>query len=152
MLKKLVLTLACCAPFVAGGQNGSVGRTAEVQGLVTVSEGNIVRTARNGAVVLDGSRVVTSSNGTVRIRLDNGCELVLTHNQSVIIDYTQDCPALIAMIQTLDGPSFAFLPARDVTNGLLFLMTAAWIWDGSPQGAPGTGPGDGGQLPDITPE
>lgn len=141
-----VLALAAA---VLQAQPASAAKTARVKGLVTVSEGNVVRTARDGAPVANGSRIVTSSNASARISLDNACEIALSANQSVIVDYDKSCDALIASIQSMESRGMAFVLPREAAGGILLLLGGATLAGGSPTA---TSPGGGGPIPSITPE
>jgi hypothetical protein len=88
-----------------------VGKTAEVKGLVTVSDGSTIRSVVDNAPVVEGTRYVTSSNGTVLLRLDNGCDIRLQPNQALVVNDDDDCPALWAAIQNLSDRAVAgYLP------------------------------------------
>ena len=94
----------CSALFAASAfaqQNQSViGKVTELAGVVTVTDGVRGGTATLGSPVVDGSRYVTSSNGRVTLRLDNGCDIKLEPNQAVTVR-ERPCAALIAGIQSV---------------------------------------------------
>uniref|UniRef100_UPI00185D202D hypothetical protein n=1 Tax=Ramlibacter sp. TaxID=1917967 RepID=UPI00185D202D len=131
MLKKTLTVVACallCGAVLAQ-QAALIGKSAEVKGLVTVSDGSTVRSVLDGAPVVDGTRYVTSSNGTVLLRMDNGCDVRLQPNQALVVRDKDDCPALWAAIQNVGdkavagflggGAGLALLGATAATAALL---------------------------------
>src|SRR3954468_7774690 len=91
-LGALLLSAAALAQAVVGAVTG-------VQGLVTVSTASTVANAVPGSPVADGNRYVTGSNGTLTLKMNNGCEVTLKPNQSLVIAGNVTCEALLAMIQ-----------------------------------------------------
>jgi hypothetical protein len=118
----------------------SIGVTDNVSGLVTVSQGNTMANAVPGGALFDGARVVTTSTGSVVLRLRNGCNIALASNQSIVLDGKQrDCKALIASIQSA-APGATAGAAAATTGGVhpvligagaLLLMGAAGGGGGS---------------------
>lgn len=109
MLKKSMTVLACallCGAVLAQ-QPALIGKSAEVKGLVTVSDGSTVRSVLDGSPVVDGTRYVTSSNGSVLLRMDNGCDVRLQPNQALVVRDKDDCPALWAAIQNVGDRAVA---------------------------------------------
>ena len=102
---KITLSLLCCVA-VAGlalAQPGKViGTSVDVKGLVTVSNGSEVSGVADGHPVIDGTRYVTSSIGSVTLKFEN-CEIRLKPNQSLVIDERKICEPLIAAIENLGG-------------------------------------------------
>ena len=97
----IVICSALFAASVFAQQNQSViGKVTELAGVVTVTDGVRGGTATLGSPVVDGSRYVTSSNGRVTLRLDNGCDIKLEPNQAVTVR-ERPCAALIASIQSV---------------------------------------------------
>jgi hypothetical protein len=104
MLKKTLTVAGCallCGAVLAQQQAALIGKSAEVKGLVTVSDGSTVRSVQDGAPVVDGTRYVTSSNGSVLLRMDNGCDVRLQPSQALVVHDKDDCPALWAAIQNV---------------------------------------------------
>ena len=85
-------------PAAAPGPLGNVG---EAKGLVTMSLGSRVSTVQPGTPIFDHARFVTSSSGSVRLDLSNGCEVKLQPNQMVTIDDSSSCDQQIAAIMFL---------------------------------------------------
>lgn len=82
-----------------------VGRAVDVEGLVTVSQGANVRTVLNDSPVIDGTRYVTASTGSVTLKFKDACDVKLKPNQSLEVDSRKPCAALIAAVQTLGNPA-----------------------------------------------
>ena len=76
-----------------------VGVVTRVEGLVTVSQGDTLGNAFKDKVILENARVVTTSSGSITIRLNNGCVIELKANQAVTIDNRRECKAILAAIQ-----------------------------------------------------
>ena len=69
-----------------------------------MSVGTSVSNVTGTLGVVDGSRFVTSSNGTVTLKFDDGCEVKLEPNQSLVVDKSKACAALIASVQPVGAP------------------------------------------------
>lgn len=88
---------------LAFAQGAAVGNVGNVQGLVTDTDGATVSSTVTGETIRDGERFVTSSNGSVTLRMNNGCEVTLQPNQAVTIDSRMTCRELIAAIMPVGG-------------------------------------------------
>ncbi len=102
------------ALLMAGSAYGNavvIGKTAKVQGLVTVSTGTQVGMVAADHPIVEGSRYVTSSSGSVTLRLDNDCDVTLRPNQSLTVDRSRNCAELWAAVQTLGGQPGAVVVA-----------------------------------------
>jgi hypothetical protein len=131
----------------------TLGTVADVQGIVTVSNGTTVGTAVRGTVISQGNHFVTASAGAARLTMDNGCVIHLKPNQSLRIDSRLSCEQLIASIQPVAGAPVT--ASAGVTPGALAVgaaLTAVVVGDrlgrgGQPAAGAGTGtpdPGSGG--------
>ena len=123
-----------------------VGVATDVQGLVTVSNGSTVESVSNNAPILDGSRYVTSSSGSVILHWKNGaCEVKLKPNQTILVDNSKDCDRLIAV--ALPAGSGTVITSGDLAAVLASLVGTALLSPGvgTPPGNPGN---NGGQIPD----
>jgi hypothetical protein len=103
-----------------------VGRVGEVEGLVTVSDGNNVSNVVKDSPVIEHTRYVTSSTGSAVLKMNNGCTVNLRPSQSLTIDPAKDCEELIAAIESLSNPKGIFLALSPAT-GLGALASAALI-------------------------
>lgn len=95
-----LLLAACVATSVFAQAPAAVGVAENVEGLVTVSQGNTLGNLVKDSTLVNGARVVTTSTGAAVIRLANGCRIDLSANQAVMIDSRLDCKALVAGIQS----------------------------------------------------
>jgi hypothetical protein len=133
MSKKIfsvALALAISASAISQTQSTNpiqIGTVDDVQGLVTVSDGSSVGNAVKGAPVVDGTRYVTSSTGSATLKMDNGCNVHLNPNQSLVVQDKQDCEALIAAIQTLSDSNRVLALLGNPLVGLGSIASAALI-------------------------
>jgi hypothetical protein len=114
-----------------------LGTVDEVQGLVTVSDGTSVGNVVNGNPVNDGSRFVTSSSGSVLLRMSHGCDIRLKPSQSLTVKDGLNCEALIAAIETLGNNNAIF--ALTPLTGIGILASAALISTARNNGGPISG-------------
>jgi hypothetical protein len=158
MLTRSLCAVACLV--LAGavlGQSTStrartvLGKAAELEGLVTVSDGAAVSRVVLNQPVIRHTRYVTSSTGYVTLKMDNGCDIVLKPNQALTVDDEQDCGALWAAIESLGG-NYAIAPF--IVGGAVILLLGGGGGAGDPPSLP---PGGGGVVPtppgdgDVTP-
>lgn len=122
-----------------------IGSAADVQGLVTVSDGKTIASVINGNSLVDGSRVVTSSTGSVTLKTNSGCNIRLGPNQSITLLRERSCEALVASIQLLPGEYM--ISARTVIAAGAAVLTGALLLSDSGGAAPAQ-PGSGGPIPD----
>jgi hypothetical protein len=95
-----------------------LGKATDVNGLITVSDQwNVSRVVVNTPVV-EHSRFVTSSSGSVTLRMDDGCDIELKPNQALTFDRENSCSVLWASIESL-GNSTGMLGASGLAGGLL---------------------------------
>lgn len=156
MLQKSLLGalgLLACAPLLA---QSVLGKTEEVRGLVTVSQGSRLATAAVGSPVIDGSRYVTSTGSSVTLKLDNGCVLRMKSSQSLLIDGQKSCDELIALLNTSSDALVAALPAGGIHPaigaGIVAGLGIAALSNGGSTKAGGStpgglNPGGGGSIP-----
>jgi len=134
-------------------QGDVVGTAADVQGLVTVSEGATVGSVTAGSAVIDGSRYVTGSSGSVTLKLAQNCSIVLKPNQSVTVLKSKTCEALWASVQNLGTQNVAaagLSGGNGVALGLGGALGIAALAGGSSGGGSSTG-GSGGNPEVILP-
>lgn len=93
-----IAALLLCGAVLA--QPAKIGKTTQVEGLVTVSDGASVSSVALESPIFDGSRYVTSSSGTVTLKFENGCEVRLKPNQSVTARQAT-CEVLLASVRSL---------------------------------------------------
>lgn len=96
-IKKLLLALAafCAAPAFAQ----VIGTVQSVNGVATITTGTTGLAIAPGATISHGSRVITTSSGSVTLRLNNGCVVTVPPGHGVTVLSTQTCEQLRAAIQ-----------------------------------------------------
>ncbi len=98
-MKKLTFALLLAALGSGGALAADpVGVAQTVQGIVTVSQGNTMGNLVKDLKIFDGMRLAAASTGSALIKLNNGCEISLAANESILIDAALDCKALVASI------------------------------------------------------
>ena len=107
-----------------------LGKTVNVEGLVTVSDGVSVASVLNDLPVSDGERYVTSSTGKVTLRFEN-CEVKLEPNQAVTVDERKICEGMILAIDTLPGGAAGAGGGFNPGLGLAILIGAAVLSGGN---------------------
>lgn len=109
------------APVAPAAPTQVVGATVEVQGLVTVSDGTSISNVRSNDPVIDRTRYVTSSTGSITLKYREDCEVRLKPNQALTVDGTKNCDELIALIQGVGGGG-GFFASGGVLVGLTNLL------------------------------
>lgn len=99
------------------GAGKAVGKFQDVQGLVTVSSGDQLANAADGAPVLEGSRIITTNGGGVTIVFERGCRVTLRANQSLTVHDGDDCAAIIASVQSLGSSVVPTVVAAGSSTG-----------------------------------
>jgi hypothetical protein len=116
------LVLAGSAFTHAQAAEKVIGITADVKGLVTVSDGVHVSSVTDGSPVMNGTRYVTGSIGSVTLRFGQ-CAIQLKPNQSLLVEELKLCDALIASVESLIAPTASMrgplLATSIVSAGLL---------------------------------
>lgn len=110
------------APAVAVAAPQIVGATVEVQGLVTVSDGTSISNVRSNDPVIDHSRYVTSSTGSITLKYRENCEVRLKPNEALTVDGTKNCDELIALIQGVGGSGGGIFAGSNLLIGLTNLL------------------------------
>ena len=164
MVKKSISVVAAFAlSSMVLAQAIVIGSISDVRGLVTVSDAATVQTVVLNAPVIDGTRYVTSSTGYVTLKLDRNCDVTLRPNQSLVVDQSQSCPALIALIQGTQDFAIAAVGGAGLSNNVAMQLLGgaailALVGGGSTPTSgggtpvtPGTPPGGGeGGTPCVT--
>lgn len=99
-MKKVSLLIASALASTVIAQTG-VGVASQVEGLVTVSQGQNVGLLQPGTGLADGARVVTGSTGSTVIQVSANCQLRLGPNQSVVVAAGKACAELVSSIENL---------------------------------------------------
>jgi hypothetical protein len=95
ILKSVVAVAAFAAMGVASAAD-PVASVAEMSGLVTVSQGDKMGNAVKGTQLVPGSVVATSASSSAVIRYKQGCDVKLEANQSLKINDSNPCGAVVA--------------------------------------------------------
>jgi hypothetical protein len=98
-LKKLLVALSSLAAAAAMAQ--SLGTVSNVQGIVTATQGATGTTVAPGSAIVNGTRFVTTSTGSVTLALNNGCVVTLQPGQAVTVLQSMTCQQLTAAVQAV---------------------------------------------------
>jgi hypothetical protein len=99
-IKNLLLAITACTAAAAWAQApASIGSVTSVNGVATVTTGTSGAPVAVGAPIVNGSRVITTSTGTVTVRLNNGCVLTVPPGNAVTIQTDLSCQQLTANIR-----------------------------------------------------
>jgi hypothetical protein len=118
--KKLLLALSALFAASAFAQ-ASLGTVTNVEGVVTATQGVTGVSVTPGTPVQNGMRFVTTSRGSVTLRLNSGCTVTVPPSHAVTVSQNMTCQQLVAAVQPL-GPvgaqgQFAANPA--LVNGVI---------------------------------
>jgi hypothetical protein len=164
MHARSLLALAClviAGAVLAQSSSGNgipktkLGTAAAVQGLVTVSDGVGISRVAAGNTVIDHGRYVSSSSGSITLRMDKGCDIILKPNQALTVDGAKPCDALWAAIESLGNPEALLLAGAGGPSGTALVPfavggAAILLLDGNRRpGAPN--PDTGGRNDDGDP-
>src|SRR3712207_4600968 len=97
-VKKLLLVAATLTASTTFAQT-SIGSVVNVNGVVTATQGTTGVTVAPGTAIQNGTRFVTTSNGSVTLRLNNGCQVTVPANHGVTVLQTMSCQQLTAAVQ-----------------------------------------------------
>ncbi|MES3001708.1 MAG: hypothetical protein V4787_13525 [Pseudomonadota bacterium] len=137
-----------------------VGKVGLVQGLVTVSLGTSVASVVANGPVLEGSRFVTGSAGSLDLDFNEGCVVKLAPNQSLTVEPGKSCNDRKGAVAWLTGggPVVAAGAGNSLSPlvGLGYVAGIALIDSTTsntpaPTGGGGTPPGGGGGIPNPPP-
>jgi hypothetical protein len=96
-LKNLLLALSAFAAAPVFAQ--AIGTVTTVNGVATVTTGTTGTAIVTGAPIMHGSRVITTSSGSVTLRLNNGCTVTVPPGHGVTVLSNLTCEQLRAAIQ-----------------------------------------------------
>jgi hypothetical protein len=142
-MKRLFTASLLCLGAAAGAQTNVLGKVADVQGIVTISDGATMSTAVPGTLITDGNRVVTATSGAARLTMDNGCVINLKPNESLTIKGGISCRDLLAAIQSV-GSNPALAAAAGGGGGGVGMGTGLAVGAGALLAAGLAGGGGGG--------
>jgi hypothetical protein len=122
MNKKLCTSLACLLAASAFAQ-AQLGTVTSVNGIATVTMGTVGTAIGPGAPIVDGARVITTSSGSVTLRLNNGCTATVPPGSAVTVLASLSCDQLKAAIQpvsTTVGTTATGTTVTTVAAGSIF--------------------------------
>lgn len=97
--KNLLLAVFTLAAGSALAQAPLLGTVVNVNGIATVTTGTSGTAIVAGAPIVHGSRVITTSSGSVTVRLNNGCTINVPPGHAVTVLSNLTCQQLIAAVQ-----------------------------------------------------
>lgn len=99
-LKKLLFATASVFAASAFAQAPAV-TVVNVDGVVTATQGATASTVTTGSPILHGTRILTTSSGSVTLRFSDGCLVTLQPNQAVTVLQQMTCRQLAAAVVTV---------------------------------------------------
>lgn len=115
-LKKLLLVASAHAAACAFAQ-APLGSVVNVQGVVTATQGATGMTVAPGHAVQNGMRFVTTSNGSVTLRLNSGCTVKVPAGHGLTVLQSMTCQELVSAVQPVMPVAANSLPP--VSTGLV---------------------------------
>ena len=109
-MKKSVFATCVAVGLMAGvtiganAKEAAAGSLSFVQGNVTVGGNGFVAKAASGTELVNGSVVTVSSNGRATVKLNQGCNIILSGGQHLTVDAKASCDQLQASVQQLFSP------------------------------------------------
>jgi hypothetical protein len=96
--KKLACAFAGLLAATAFAQ-APLGTITSVNGVATVTTGTVGTAVSVGAPIVEGARVITTSTGSVTMRLANGCTVNVPAGHAVTVRSALSCQQLQAAVQ-----------------------------------------------------
>jgi hypothetical protein len=88
-------TFGCAAAFA----QAPLGTVTQVEGVVTATQGATGVTVAPGTPIQNGMRFVTTSRGSVTLRMNNGCTVSVPAGHGVTVLQSMTCQQLTAAVQ-----------------------------------------------------
>ncbi|HUL96893.1 MAG TPA: hypothetical protein VLT89_12825 [Usitatibacter sp.] len=132
-LLALAATFAAAQPHAQ--DNNGIAKLIDLRGNVLVSQATGLAAGKDSERLMDGMRVITTSNSGAVVQFDNGCRVELKENQRFEVQRDKPCEALLAQVESMvrptvvaaAGPAPALLtPGTAVQAGLVGL--SVWRW------------------------
>jgi hypothetical protein len=122
MTPKKLLALSTLAVASAFAQ-APLGTVTNVEGVVTATQGATGVTVTPGTAIQNGMRFVTTSRGSVTLRLNSGCIVSVPPGHGVTVRQDMTCQQLVAAVQPVvpvaaQGP---IAPSAAVINGVVMV-------------------------------
>lgn len=117
--KKLLLALSALAGASAFAQ-APLGTVVTVNGVVTATQGATGTTVTTGSAIQNGMRFVTTSNGSVTLRLNSGCQVAVPPGHGVTVLSSMTCQQLTTAVQpVVPVAGQPFPPNPGLVNGVI---------------------------------
>jgi hypothetical protein len=118
--KKLLLALSTLFAASAFAQ-APLGTVTNVEGVVTATQGATGVTVTPGTAIQNGMRFVTTSRGSVSLRLNSGCTVTVPPSHGVTVLQTMTCQQLVAAVQPVVpvAAQGAIAPSAGLVNGVI---------------------------------
>lgn len=126
-LKKTLLAAFALFGAAAFAQ-APLGTVTSVEGVVTATQGATGVTVAPGTAIQNGMRFVTTSRGSVTLRMASGCTVTVPPGHGVTVLQTMSCQQLTAAVQPVvpvAAASPVFAPPPGLVNGLIAVGAAA---------------------------
>lgn len=110
-------SLSCAAAFA----QAPLGTVSNVQGVVTATQGATGVTVTSGSAIQNGMRFVTTSRGSVTLRMNSGCSVTVPPSHGVTVLQSMTCQQLTAAVQPVVpvAAQGALAPSAGVVNGVV---------------------------------
>jgi hypothetical protein len=117
-MKKLLAALStiACASVMA---QGALGTVTNVQGVATATTGTSGAAVAPGTAITNGMRIVTTSSGSVTLRMNSGCTVSVPANSGVTVLQSMSCQQLQAAVQPVGVSTAGFSPNPAFFNGII---------------------------------
>ena len=125
--RKLLLATAVFAAASAFAQ-APLGTVTNVEGVVTATQGASGVTVGPGSAIQNGMRFVTTSRGSVTLRLNSGCTVTVPPGHGVTVLQNMSCQQLTAAVQPVVPMAVQQAPtgaSPALVNGVVALGGAA---------------------------
>ena len=126
-LKKLLLAVTALIGASAFAQ-APLGTVTNVEGVVTATQGATGVSVAPGTPIQNGMRFVTTSRGSVTLRMNSGCTVSVPPGHGVTVLQSMTCQQLTAAVQPVvpvAAASSPFAPPPGLVNGLIAVGAAA---------------------------
>ena len=120
-LNKLLIALVGGLASALAHAQAPLGTVSNVNGVATVTQGATGMTVAPGMIIQNGMRFVTTTNGSLTLNMNSGCDVTVPPGHGVTVVQSMNCQQLAAAVRTVvpvaAGPSFP--PAPFVVQGVI---------------------------------
>lgn len=127
-VKKLLLATTALIGVAAFAQ-APLGTVTNVQGVVTATQGATGVTVGPGTAIQNGMRFVTTSNGSVTLRLNSGCTVNVPSAHGVTVLQSMTCQQLAQAVEPVVpvATTTTIAPSPGVVNGAIAVGALAVV-------------------------